>query len=204
LNRDVYSDVGFANTIKVEIGRSPTGKIYTYRESIAWTSLKEAIIGFQADRFHEAMSEAYPFLGREELAELRGLMTGYYAYALSSMQQAENETMTDKAVVSSLTSDAKRIIRRRHPDADVSAVAEITERLAHDSDDELDEFIKEILPGVYLAFITSLRLSLTMPGKVVESNADEVDGQTLVWKEIGFIDAFNKPIELYARSEVSE
>jgi hypothetical protein len=42
-----------------------------------------------------------------------------------------------------------------------------------------------------------------MPGPIVETNAEEIEGRTAVWK-IDLLDAVEEPIELYARSGLAD
>ncbi len=52
-----------------------------------------------------------------------------------------------------------------------------------------------------MAGSTEIHFRLTMPGRIITSNADERDGGTLIWK-LSPIDALVDPVEIFAESVV--
>jgi hypothetical protein len=73
-----------------------------------------------------------------------------------------------------------------------------------EGEEYLDRILKEKLPGVYLAGHTSITFTVTMPGKIVDSNATSVEGNTAVWKYDLMLAPLNHPVELFVRSEISQ
>ena len=43
-----------------------------------------------------------------------------------------------------------------------------------------------------------------MPGKIVDSNATSVEGNTAVWKHDLMLAPLNHPVELYIKSEIGD
>ena len=73
------------------------------------------------------------------------------------------------------------------------------EDLFEDDSVTMQVFLDELVPGLTLSLNTSIIFRLNMPGRVMDSNAHETDGTTLVW-EFSPNDAIQAPIEIYAES----
>ncbi len=202
LGDNSYEDVVITNAIAVELGASPNGQSLTYRETVTCTRLRESISTFAAAKFYDKISAAYPSLDQDVLIELRGLMMGYMAITWFKQGDSE-ETFSDELMTDSMVSDAAEIIRGVDPDADLSKLREITGAMLNDLEDELDVFVRENLPGMYLVGHADLILTLEMPGYVFEHNATSVDGNTLTWK-VDFTQIFIRPLEIFARMEFNE
>jgi hypothetical protein len=198
LTGDSHADVGCRNTVVVEIVEGPSGGQYTYKETFAWTGLKESVVAFVSEQFSAAMAEAYPFLGPEEIAELRGLMAGHLALYRFDIPEDEEKEQEETAIAS-VTFYAREIVARNHPDADLRGIMDVAQGVVEDSDGALDEYIEENLPGVELALFTDVSLRVQMPGPIVETNAEEIEERTAIWK-VDLLDAAEEPIELYVRS----
>ena len=197
-----YADVVISNAIAVELGASPNGQSLTYRETVTCTKLRETVSTFAAVKFYNRVSAAYPSLDPGALIELRGLMIGYMAITWYKQDNSE-DALSDELITDSLIADAAGIIKRVDSDADLSKLREIIVTTLDDFEDELDAFIKENLPGMYLVGHAEIILTLELPGRVFEHNATRVDGNTLTWK-IDFPEVFVKPLEIFARVEFEE
>ncbi|MBU8920240.1 MAG: hypothetical protein KOO63_00110 [Bacteroidales bacterium] len=197
-----YKDIQISNAIAVELGASPNGRSLTYRETVTCTKLREAISTFAAAKFYDKVAAAYPSFDPEILIELRGLMMGYMAITWFKQDDSE-DTFSDELMTDSMVADATEIIKQVDPDADLSKLREITGAMLDDLEDELDVFVRENLPGMYLVGHAELILTLEMPGYVFEHNATSVDGNTLTWK-VDFTQIFIKPLEIFARVEFKE
>jgi hypothetical protein len=202
LTGESHTDVGCRNTVVVELVEGPSGAQYTYKESFAWTGLKEVVVAFVSERFSRAMAEAYPFLGPEEIAELRGLMAGILALYRFDIPEDEEKAQEEDAIAS-VAFYSREILARSRPEIDLLGIAEVAQAVVEDSDGVLDEYIEENLPGVELALFTDVTLRVQMPGPIVETNAEETEGQTAIWK-VDLLDVVEEPVELYVRSSLAD
>lgn len=196
-----YHKVKFQNTIGVEIAHGAHAKSITYHETLGWDSLKEELIDFFATWYQDSISATYPELGSVELAELRGLFAGHLAMGLAAVE--ETGDFDGESVARDMVSMATGIIRRARPDAATEDVYGITEAVLNDSTNKFERFAAREMPGFELAFFTGINLSVTMPGRIVESNADEVQERTAIWN-LDIMQTINRPIELFVRAEVAE
>jgi len=196
-----HSNVSCRNTIVVEMVEGPAGGQYTYRERFEWAGLKKLIVTFVAERFGAAMSETYPFLDSEEIAELRGIMAGHLALCPLDPEGKE-EKAQQEATIASVTFYAQEIVARDRPEADLPAVRGIAEAAIEDSDGALDRYVGENLQGVELGVLTDVTLRVQMPGPIVETNAEEVQGQIAI-RKLDLLDVVEEPVELYVRSQLA-
>ncbi len=196
-----YYNVKFHNTVGVEIARGTNARSVTYRETIGWNSLKEELVDFFASWYHDSMAVTYPELGTAELAELRGLLAGHLSMGLVAIE--ETGDFDAESVAREMVSMATGIIRRARPDVETEEVHAITEAILSDSTNKFERFTAREMPGVELAFFTEINLRVTMPGRIVESNADEVQERTAIWK-LDIMRTINRPMELFVRSEMVE
>jgi hypothetical protein len=198
---DEFYDVRFHNAIDLEIGRGTNVKTITYRETFAWDSLKEELVAFIANYYHDTLAVAYPELGAGELAEIKGLMAGHLSIGFYAVE--ETGELDGEEAARSLVPIVTKVIRRKRPDVQEVQVFEITEAVLSDETERFERWAAEKMPGVDLAFFTEINLRVMMPGVIVESNADEVQDQTAVWK-LEIMKTINRPVELYVRSELEE
>ena len=97
------------------------------------------------------------------------------------------------------------MLEERYPKRNWSGLPEKLKHILEvEGEDYLDTTLKEKLPGVYLAGHTSITFTITMPGKIVDSNATSVEGNTAIWKYDMMLASFNHPVELHVTSEISE
>ncbi len=68
-----------------------------------------------------------------------------------------------------------------------------------DTEDALDAFLAEQFPGAHETGFSDITIRLTLPGPIVESNADEVEVSTAQWT-VNIWDALARPLEIRARA----
>lgn len=198
-----HQDVVFTNAIEVETGASTNLRTYTYRERFAWTGLREIIIARQAEAFCDRLQSNHPSLTDEDRQELTGLLAGAMLATIELEASSAEPEGVAKALGHAVEAHTEDLIRRRDPGADCSDVAQIANGAITGADKELEAFLHEELPGAYLAGATSIELRVLMPGRIVDSNADRVEGKTACWS-LDAWDALVRPIAPFVRSELSE
>ena len=193
-------DVEFQNVVALEVGTQAGRSTVTYRERFAWTGLLEWLTAHSAERFAQVLKESYPFLTDPDLAEMRGYVAGQLTAAIVGRKPKDNLNVMLEPLAGPLEDYTRRVILRRRPDADVGGLRARCESLLDGEGDELETSLATELPGVDLAVLASIDLKVTLPGPVVDSNADETDGNVAIW-HIDLWDALGQPIEAYARAD---
>ena len=203
LEPDPDTNVAFANAVAIEAGAGANLRTYTYRERFSWTGLREIIIARQAEGFCNRLQGSYPFLTDENRQELTGLLAGAILATVELEASSKEPEGVAEALAHAVEAHVEDIIRRHDPDAACTDVAQIVNGGLTGADKDLEAFLHEKLPGAYLAGATSIELRVTMPGRIVESNADRVEGKTACWSMDAW-DALVRPVETFVRSELSE
>ncbi len=204
------SDVGFWNSVRVEGGRGESGRTYTYREKFYWENLLGALIDFEMGEFKRAFKSRYPDLDPELRGQVIGLVKGglWTSSEQGRWDMDESErARTFASLIAGLSAESVRLVRVQYPNADDSFFAEAYSRLfvegSEEADAQFEAWLEEKLPGTVLAGNSEIVYRLNMPGRVVESNAHERDGATLVWKFSPW-DAYSTAVEIYAESRVQQ
>ena len=201
LEKGPLEDVRFHNDIEVE--RSD-GNTITYRETLMWNNLKEKVTDLNAAFFASRIAEEYPFLSERDRNDIQHFMAGMITVAWYA-EEVANDDMPDEVYMQAATDYIAHMFGERHPDRKVDDLdATLEQILDKEGDDYLDRVLKEKLPGVYLAGHTSITFTITMPGKIVKSNATSVEGNKAIWKYDLMLVSFNHPVELYVTSEIQE
>jgi len=201
-----YTNVGFWNSVRVESGQRPDGRTYTFRERFYWENLVDVWIEYMLEDLRGGMQVRYPALEPEQRGELIGLVKGALWTAVEEglWDMSGSERAREFApLMGRLTAQALRIVRARYPREDSSFFTGAFTRLFVEDDDETEGFLEENLPGVALAANMEIIVRLDMPGQVIDSNAHERDGSTLVW-EFSPLDAIRTPIEVFAESRIEQ
>lgn len=194
-----HADVGFANRIDVEIEQAEGGHYLTYTERFAWTGLQEVLVDHFTERIGHALTSAYPDLAEGDRLRLWGLTQGHLALWLHLQNRTED--LEDDAIVTPLASHALRIVRARHPEATAERLRAAIEGVMEQSGDELEAWLAENVPGAFHAGMMGIALEVTLPGRIVDSNAETVADGTAAWKA-GFWDAATEPVVFTARALV--
>jgi len=201
LEKGPLEDVSFHNEIEVERG---DGNTITYRETLTWNALKEKAVDMNAAFFTERLALEYPFLSKEDKNEIQSFLAGMITVSWYAEEVAE-EKMEDELYTQAARDYIAYLIKGKYPDKDMSGLAETLDRIMKEEGEEyLDRILKEKLPGVYLAGHTSITFMITMPGKIVDSNATSVEGNTAVWKYDLMLAPLNHPVELYVKAEIQK
>lgn len=203
LERGPYSLVAFANEVSVELVPGPAPRTCTYRERFAWTGLREILTGRQAEGFFHRLSGSYPYLTGEDRRELTGLLAGAILATVELEASSREREGVAEALARAVEAHAGDIIRRHDPSAACEDLAQITQEAITGADQSLEAFLRRELPGAYLAGATSITVRVTTSGRIVDSNADRVEGKLATWT-FDVWDALVRPVELFVRSELSE
>ncbi len=201
LEKGPLADVSFYNEIEVE---RIDGGILTYRETLTWNRLKESVIDMTIALFRNNMAQEYPFLSQQELDMLAYFTAGIVSIAWYGEEVAEDQ-ISDEMYETSAAVYIEHIIRKNHPDEDLSNILSVVKRTFDDEyETQFDNFLKEKLPGAYLAGHTAISFMVTMPGEIVETNAQHVEGNTAIWKHDVTMVAFNHPVELFVKAKLTK
>lgn len=196
--------VNLTNTITLQSGSYDGEKTYTYREILVWSGIRKVLSEFFAQRFTDELEAAYGEIERETLAELRGLFKGHFDMIFPELANDEFGDEITERLTSSIQESAFDIIKEAGIDDDRTGIDSIAVNVIRDEDNLLDRYLDKNLPGVSMAFSTELRLSVTMPGKIIDSNGQiSEDGRTASW-EVGLLDPIAVPYEMYVKSGVDE
>ena len=193
-------EIGMRNEISVWHSTG-TVRSLSYRETFIWTGLLEALLEYQAEHFVKLLDAEFPTLGTEELAELRGLIKGFSLYhlRLELDEDTEDEGEQLTRLVDAYTLE---IVRRAAPTAEAEAVAGIVHQAIFDPEGgAIDHLFEEKYPGIGMATLTEVTLRVTMPGTLADHNADEVTGNTAIWR-FDIFNALLAPLDVYVRAEL--
>lgn len=197
----VLGDVRFLNRVRVARAGTPDARTFSYSETFFWENGPDPVVEHMALSFADAVGRAYPQLDAKARGELIGLVRGGLWAAIDqgllTAKGGDEDTLVT-AFVGRTAEEAARTVSPSDPEAARTAF-EAALRSQIESDDSLDAFIDRTVPGLNLAFDTSIEFRLVMPGRVTASNADHQEGDTLVWK-FSPADALGTPIKVRAES----
>lgn len=195
-----YGDVQFLNSVKVETEESPDGRLYRYREKFTWTNLIDAIIEYEIAYLESELERAYPDLGGELSCGVVGLIRGGIWVGVDQGLWDDEDEGDLQEAIDRMAERAAKLIQTRYPDADESSMKDLLREVILD-EDRLDTFLNDNLPGSVLAGRSEIIFRLNMPGRVVDSNAHDREGETLTWT-FSPSDASILPVEVFAESRV--
>ncbi|UCG84744.1 MAG: hypothetical protein JSW71_12370 [Gemmatimonadota bacterium] len=196
-------DVHFRNRVRLERGRVTEGISFTYRETFYWENLADVLVEYIVREYTSAVVARYPDLNSAQRGELDGLVTGAVWFAVGQglfEASGDEESELVSALGRSTAVRAAEIVQRRYPDATSGFFADVLEEVYSD-DDRSEDFIQRQLPGVQLAINSGIVFQLSMPGRVLSSNAHDRYGATLIWEFVPG-DALTAPLEIHAESIV--
>jgi hypothetical protein len=185
-----FEQVRFLEKVAVEA----TGDRMSYRATFGWDRLRETLIEHVVARFDQLAAERYPFLDGDQRAELRGLLAGHLAMAMLG-DASDGPSLSDDEVTGSFVALAAPILRAGHPAADAGALPGIIEA-AGDS-----RWLEEQLPGFEALVFSEIRIQLTMPGKILETDGEEIGPRTVEWK-LSMDQVLAQPVTVHALSEI--
>jgi len=193
--------------ISVDCTREKGGGRCTYREVIAWHNLRETLADVYAASLDTVLSDSIPALGAATRAEIRGLTRGAVLFAWDDLVESDGHEHGTERTTTALSEAAAQLVAREVP-AGHGAEAATAERVARlvrsallDGHGQLSSDPLAAVPGIELSTDASLELRVTLPGPIVESNADEVQGQTAIWR-VDLSKALQEEITLQAVAEM--
>jgi hypothetical protein len=198
-----FAGVAFTNELSVELVAGTNLRTYTYRERFTWSGLREILTSRQAEGFYNRLHASYPYLTDEDRLELTGLLAGAILATVELESSSSEREGVAEALARAVEAHAEDILHRHDPGAACENLAQITRDAIEGADQDLEAFLRHELPGAYLAGATSISLRVTMPGRIVDSNADRVEGRIATWT-VDTWDALVRPVEVFVRSELSE
>jgi len=194
-----YAEVGLVNRVSVEVEAAEGGRYLTYTESFAWTGFQEAVVDHFTDRIGHALTSAYTDMDKWDRVRLWGLIEGHLALWLHL--QMRDDDLDDDVIAVPLASHALGIVRGSHPEADAETLRAAIEGVMDQSGEEFEAWLAENVPGAFHAGMMGILLQVTLPGRIVDSNAETVEDGTATWKA-GFWDATTEPVVFTARAMV--
>jgi len=199
-------NVQFRNVVRVGRATLSDGSTsFSYRETFEWSNAFDVIVEFTLADFDRRLASRYPALSERERGEILGFTRArLWAAADQGLFQAggEDDDRLLAQVVDRTAPQAIKIIRVRYPDAEADAIGSVLGQILDGEEGQMERLFEETVPGLNLAFNTSLQFHLTMPGRVTRSNAEDTNGSVLSW-EIEPLDAIAAPVEIYAESVVA-
>jgi hypothetical protein len=196
LDKGPFGAVRFSNHLNVRRGGREGARTLEYRETFRWTKLREVLVKHQVDVFLAIVGAAYPALSETQLAELRGVAAAGFLMGLE-MNLRDVEEEVAGAVLAALEGYARENLGLEPEPEGADVLRSAFRHALLDPDNQLEAFLAEKLPGVDQAALTDLELRVTMPGPIIETNADSVEGQTAVWR-IELLAALNAPVQARA------
>jgi hypothetical protein len=196
-------DVRLRSAIQVRSARGSDGSTsISYRESFVWDDAAAVMVEFLIRDVDHSLRERYPRVPELE----RGGILGFARARVRDAGEAglffdENTADLVARAVDDISTHALRVIRVYHEDARQATIAEIFSEAFSFDDEDSSRLFTELLPGLNLAFNTSVVFRLTMPGSVTTTNAGTRDGSVLEW-EFSPLDDLRGPIEIYAESVI--
>lgn len=195
-------NVRFSN--RVLVGRSArsdgTGS-HTYQETFFWEDGVDALIEIILTAMEDRVSVAFPDLPRADRGEVLGQARGHLWEAVEDgVLDAgdDEEELWGRAVVKTATRGV-RVIQKTYPEAGEQTLQEALNVFEGEGDEAMIDPLVNTLPGLNLAFNSAITFRLTLPGRVVTSNAHDQEGTTLIW-EFSPADALTAPVVIQAES----
>jgi hypothetical protein len=193
--RGGHGKVEFRNTVEVH----REGERLIYRETFTWHGLREAILDLQSEKFAKDLKDAYPFLGRRPLRELRELAVEELDNSLPLLLESGDEDEQVARLIRRLAEQVADVVRGEKSKAELAAISPAVENLLIDKSGYMERMLGRDYPGVALSFATSLNLSVEMPGRIVGGNADQIEEGRAKWN-FDLSDAIAEPIVLQVES----
>ncbi len=186
--------------MRVETAGEGDERTLSYRERFEWQGILPAASALIAELGAAALALDYPALDEPARAELRGLVGGA-ALRYIALEQEDAAEPAYATFLAALAEQARAVIARQYPEATAAAIGERLHGVLRGAGEGSDAAFAERLPGLDLVASTDLSFRLTLPGPVLETNAERVEGNTAIWR-FGLSDALLEPVQLYAKSRV--
>lgn len=200
---DAAGRASLGSHVSVQCGRSDAGRRCTYQETIGWRDLRETMADVYADSLDRALRDSVPDLDHEVRAEVRGLVHGAVLLRWDSLMEAEGHEHEAEGVIDALAREAGRAAGRGHAPGQARRVTQLVRSvcLAPQGRGLNPDPALGALPGIELPFDSSLEMHVTLPGTIVQSNADQIQDRTAVWR-IDLSKALQGDIVLHAEADL--
>ena len=209
-----FDGVCFDNSIYVETGMSPRGRILLYRETFSWTGMVEALLEYRLEQYRPPLKQHYPRFEAGEVDEWFGFFKGSFMAAVDDgvfdLDRDERARRFGESI-NRVAAYAMDMIHRENPKANDSLVVQAAKSMFVDWDKFDDTAGDMDLMGVVLATVLDLTVRVDVPGIIVETNADrrEVYSDPLAGRQVMVWDidpnrAATKPIEIFVKCEIPD
>jgi hypothetical protein len=200
IGRTRLGDVEFSNVVSVRgFSANPgPGDTVTYRETFSWQEGAAAFVEVMATGILAKVAQEYPRINVEQRAEVAGVVRAGMWSAIEAGLLDPDSGVDDDALFESFVARTANLsasaMRSSYP---AVRAPELAALIREDVGGILGGLIHDRLPGLDLAGSVSLELRLVPPGGVLETNAESVSGDTLVWN-FDASDALAEPVEAVA------
>ncbi|MBU0741332.1 hypothetical protein KKG45_04100 [bacterium] len=194
---------GLRNDVSLETGRIDGGRTFTYRERLRWDGLKRDLIDLMAGVYERCVVAAWPGLPDVFVAELRGLYRGHLTQTWERVPLSDQKDDFLDILVSAMTPDVEELVSRRNAAVDPVELVDLGVAVIEDEDSQVEGIIERDLMGVAQAFVSSLKLSVEMPGEIIDTNGTVDDEGAVAWT-VGLLEPMDKHVELVVRSLVRD
>lgn len=193
--RGPHGPVEFSN----EIDFQRDGDTWIYRETFRWKGLRDVVVTMQLNNFVEELDEAYPFLSRRDLKRLRAMAEDELNSSLSLLVESGDDDPRVAERIRKFAEKTADFLRDRKSGARLAAVSPAVENLLTDKSGRLERELSGSYPGAALSFMTSLNLSVDMPGRVIDGNYERIEDGRAKWS-FDLSDAILEPLVLEVES----
>lgn len=186
--------------ILVEVGRGAGYRTVSYTERLDGHEIRALMDRVAARILAEKFATVWPEIGETATAEIRGLLLGHIRhFDVWSMEDGESDDAWEDLIVEvgpqieSILVEAGLSHERIHD----------THAMMHEvlNDDEVDAWQEKEFPGLSLLAVMNLKFEITLPGVIVESNADRTGKGYAGWERSAW-DAIEAPLEFRVRSRI--
>lgn len=192
------------DTVAVEVGRGAGYRILEYRETFDARSVKELLDRHLAERIAQAVATARPSLEERKVTELRGLFRAHLHHFPSIVLDDDDSEAALREFVAIAGPQAAWIVADGRPSAeDMDAMRQLLQRAFDDRDESIDRYLEQEVPGVSLLALMNLDFEITVPGRIVETNADRSSDGFAAW-ERPIWSALQTPIVFQVRTRIEE
>jgi hypothetical protein len=194
---------GLTNEISLETGRTDEGRTYTYRERLEWTGLKRELTNVMTRIYESRVRSLEPALPDGAVGELRGLFRVHFSSTWKHVGLSEDTGAFAESLTLAMEPDVKDLVARLDIDVSTDVLLEMIESVIEGENEELETVLDRDMPGVSGAFITSVHLTVAMPGEIIDSNGT-IDEDGNVYWQFGLLDPIDRPLELHVRSLIRD
>jgi len=197
---DTVHSARMHDEILVEMGRGSGYRTLSYSERLDGHEIRELLNRMTAHFLSEKLTSDQLELDETEKAEIRGLLLGHLShYDVWALEDEEADGAWD-ALVQHLGPQLADILRRHERSTqDIEAMHQRLHEVF--GDPGVDEWLEDQLPGLSLLALMNLKFEVSMPGIIIESNADRVGEGFAAWESPAWA-SIRKPLVFRVRSRI--